>query len=568
MKTLKARRVAAGIDFTRLVQNHYYIGCFPALRGCRSYLHSPQALPYQYQKLEFTRDKHIPRFPHQPTLISKAARRTVEDNRDDFFQRLYDIRLQHYDHRVTAMRDINIATAQVVNTVHPRVLTEEQRRQASDRYVHHHAKIILAVYSCRVSALLQHPLRTDVIRLLKHKVYTTQKANDQRQEHCSTLKQQQNNRHTKGRSHKLATQVHRKALSEIYDVLLVTAQLARDRLKAAETTAASEGGPASAPASGTDLSAAENGSEAPQQAGAAVTGQATTAAASNNTQQGQTDNVPAAAGATGEEGRDMLDTSLARAHFLQPKQLSDAIAVILSALSPRSVSRAQFIEFTLHCMHKTHDLQQQHSEQSQSQCEPPPGSAAASPAPAGASNASPAVGDRALPTTPGPALATGTGDAPHAPESIAAEPRTPQITASAPALAATPATTHKPLSAPSPRTSGTPLSRFTPPTTPRTASRGPSAANTPSSVVIPPIGYLLVAAKTGGSGTSTQQERQKGTQAQREYDAHFTGKPELAAQKTTERLAKQRYRDRSAGRQRVEDSLIACTIITSYSVVP
>jgi hypothetical protein len=31
------------------------------------------------------------------------------------------------------MRDINVATAQVVNTVHPRVLTEEQRRQASDR---------------------------------------------------------------------------------------------------------------------------------------------------------------------------------------------------------------------------------------------------------------------------------------------------------------------------------------------------------------------------------------------------------------------------------------------------
>jgi hypothetical protein len=533
------------------------------------YLHTPQALPYQYQELEFTRDKHIPRFPHQPTLVSKAARRTVEDNRDDFFQRLYDIRLQHYDHRVTAMRDINVATAQVVNTVHPRVLTEEQRRQASDRYVCPLAKIIVAVHSRRVSALLQHPLPTDVIRLLNHKVYTTQKANNQRQEHCSTLKQQQNNRHTKGRSHKLATQVHRKALSEIYDVLLVTAQLARDRLKAAETTVATEDVPATTPDDGTDLSAAEHGSGASQQFGAAVEREATTAGASGSTQQGQPDEVSAAS-VTGEEGTDMLDTSLAQAHFLQPKQLSDAIAVILAALSPRSVSRAQFIEFTLHCMHKTHDLQQQQSKEPQR--ESLHGSVAASPAATGASNASPAVGVRAESSTPVPALATDTRGPPDAQQDTDAAPPLPtpvsQTAGPVPAQATTPATTHKPLSAPSPGTSSTPLARFTPPTTPRSASRGRSAAGTPNGVVIPPIGYLLVAAKTGGSGTSTQQERQKGTQAQREYDAHFTGKPELAAQKTTERLAKQRYRDRSAGRQRVEDSLIACTIITSYSVVP
>jgi hypothetical protein len=402
---------------------------------------------------------------------------------------------------------------------------------------------------------------------LNHKVYTTQKANNQRQEHCSTLKQQQNNRHTKGRSHKLATQVHRKALSEIYDVLLVTAQLARDRLKAAETTVATEVVPAITPEDGTDLSAAENGSGASQQSGAAGERESTAAGTSGSTQQGQTDEVSAAS-VTGGEGTDMLETSLAQAHFLQPKQLSDAIAVILAALSPRSVSRAQFIEFTLHCMHKTHDLQQQQQSE-EPQRESLHGSVAASPAATGASNASPAVGVRAEFSTPSSALATDTRDPPDAQQATDAAPpiSTPISQTAGPVPATTPATTHKPLLAPSPGTSSTPLARFTPPTTPRSASRGRSAAGTPNGVVIPPIGYLLVAARTGGSGTSTQQERQKGTQAQREYDAHFTGKPELAAQKTTERLAKQRYRDRSAGKQRVEDSFIACTVITSYPVV-
>lgn len=94
---------------------------------------SLKALPFQYQELEFTRDKHTPRFRHQPVLVSKAARRSVEDSRDDFFQRLYDIRLRHYENKVTAMRDTDISTAQVVNTVHPRVLTDEQRNQVTDR---------------------------------------------------------------------------------------------------------------------------------------------------------------------------------------------------------------------------------------------------------------------------------------------------------------------------------------------------------------------------------------------------------------------------------------------------
>ncbi len=95
--------------------------------------HFVQAMPYQYQEQEFTKEKYIPQFPYQPVLASKAALRRVEDNKDDFFQRLYDIRLHHYANKVHAMREISVHTAQVVNTVHPKVLTTEQRLEVSNR---------------------------------------------------------------------------------------------------------------------------------------------------------------------------------------------------------------------------------------------------------------------------------------------------------------------------------------------------------------------------------------------------------------------------------------------------
>lgn len=93
-----------------------------------------EAMPYQYMEQEFLKGKHVPQHRYKPALVSKAVHRRVEDNKDDFFQRLYDVRKQHTENKITALVQAEVHTAQVVNTVHPRVLTAEERLEVSNRY--------------------------------------------------------------------------------------------------------------------------------------------------------------------------------------------------------------------------------------------------------------------------------------------------------------------------------------------------------------------------------------------------------------------------------------------------
>jgi hypothetical protein len=353
--------------------------------------------------------------------------------------------------------------------------------------------------------------------LINHKAYTSHKFQNQRAQHVHALKQQQSERHVQPKSHRMVTQVHRKALGEIFDVLLVTAQLESERRKAS----------------------GDNASPAPKEPAARNTDGAESATADTVPASARSDKADGKSGdQTGKKGEGLLDTALAQPHYLQPKQLADAMAVVLAALSPRLVPRQQFVEFTLHCMHKTDDVQRLAADRSQATPSPPAESSVPSAAPGTETTASdntassnPASEQQAVPAERGPETPDAKPAARLSPGS--ATPRK------------SPAGSEK-------------SNAFTPRDTPgRAGPKTPSG--TPSGVVIPPIGYLLVAAKTGGSGTSTQIERAKGTQAQREYDAHFTGKPQLVAAKTTEKLARQRYQERSAGKQSVEDSLIACT---------
>ena len=323
------------------------------------------------------------------------------------------------------------------------------------------------------------------------------------------------------RSDRLVTSVHRKALGEIFEVLLVTAQLERDRrIKRAQL-------------------------EKQSSMEETVKEEERTAA-----EQPSTDLAPEA---PIEEG--MLDAALASASYLQPKQLADAIAVVLTSLSPRIVTRNQFVEFTLHCMHKTSDMQLQLQEDQE------------------AEQYSPDMSTEMPLQTP-----CATADAamtPSAAEEVTVKV-SPSCMAPASELVSVPTTTTKPQSTPSAAHTPSRMLRQTPQVTPASARRTPNQSNrgtpgsvrssssvpgTPASVVIPPIGYLLVASKTGGRSTSSQKERRQGTQAQREYNTHFTGKPQLVAQKTTEKLVKKRYAERSAGKQSIEDSLISCKFV-------
>lgn len=101
----------------------------PCTRKDRLY----EAMPYQYMEQEFLKGKHLPQHRYQPAIVSKAVHRRVEDNKDDFFQRLYDVRKQHTANKITALLHAEVNTAQVVNTVHPRVLTTEERLEVSNR---------------------------------------------------------------------------------------------------------------------------------------------------------------------------------------------------------------------------------------------------------------------------------------------------------------------------------------------------------------------------------------------------------------------------------------------------
>lgn len=114
-------------DATPIYQNR---SGSPCTRKDRLY----EAMPYQYMEQEFLKGKYGPRHRHQPAIVSKAALRRVEDNKDDFFQRLYDVRKQHTANKIVALLHAEVNTAQVVNTVHPRVLTAEERLEVSNRY--------------------------------------------------------------------------------------------------------------------------------------------------------------------------------------------------------------------------------------------------------------------------------------------------------------------------------------------------------------------------------------------------------------------------------------------------
>lgn len=382
------------------------------------------------------------------------------------------------------------------------------------------------------------------------------------------LKEKQNECHVRPKSQKMVSQLHRKALSEIFDVLLVTAQMQREQVAREAREAQLLSSPSAATyisASVTDTSptgthskhipsGATSGVQHPDSGAgnpsppAVSPPEPTTAHAavasphSSPTVSTHQKSIAAAAGVPEE-----LDTSLAQAHYLQPKQLSDAMEVILASLAPRCISREQFIEFTLHCMNKTYLLQraqqqQQQQEQEEAAAE---GSVGGSQSPPETTEAAQAVNDRSSNIAQ--------------PENSQAPPfLTPPSASPALARCALKGTTSSSPGTPK-STAGKSIASSRSTAKPGTPTGKAPAASAP--VVIPPIGYLLVAASTGGSGTSSQRERDEGTQEHREYKTHFTGKPHLVAQKTTEKLAKQRYPQRAKGAQKIEDSLMSCKFL-------
>ena len=92
-------------------------------------------MPYQYFEKEFVHNKYAPQFPHQPVLISKPSARGVEDDKDGFFQRLYETHFHQMGLIEGAQRQTVQHIAQVGNTVHPRVLTDAERDEVTNRYV-------------------------------------------------------------------------------------------------------------------------------------------------------------------------------------------------------------------------------------------------------------------------------------------------------------------------------------------------------------------------------------------------------------------------------------------------
>ena len=59
----------------------------------------------------------------------------------------------------------------------------------------------------------------------------SRQSQSRRAEFSNNLKEKQNERHVQPKSQKMVSQLHRKALSEIFDVLLITAQMQRDQAR-------------------------------------------------------------------------------------------------------------------------------------------------------------------------------------------------------------------------------------------------------------------------------------------------------------------------------------------------
>ena len=89
-------------------------------------------MPYQYFEQEVLRDKHTPQFAHQPVLVSKAMYQ-VEDNREEFFQRLYATHFSQLSQVAMARQESAQHINQVGNTVHPRVLSDAERDEVTNR---------------------------------------------------------------------------------------------------------------------------------------------------------------------------------------------------------------------------------------------------------------------------------------------------------------------------------------------------------------------------------------------------------------------------------------------------
>jgi hypothetical protein len=92
-----------------------------------------QAVEEQMSEQEYLRIKYAPNFPHKPTITPLAAALPIEDNKEDFFQRMYDTRVVQDALQTALLRSAEIAASQAVNTVHPRTLTAEQRAEVSRR---------------------------------------------------------------------------------------------------------------------------------------------------------------------------------------------------------------------------------------------------------------------------------------------------------------------------------------------------------------------------------------------------------------------------------------------------
>jgi len=89
--------------------------------------------------------------------------------------------------------------------------------------------------------------------------------------------------------------------------------------------------------------------------------------------------------------------------------------------------------------------------------------------------------------------------------------------------------------------------------------------------VIPVIGYLLSRPKRAEKRLRSLSNPRYSNDKQRllsseemELLNNCTGRPQLAAKQVTERLVKDRYRQRISGKQTVEDSMWECTMYSSF----
>lgn len=109
-------------------------------------------MPYQYFEKEALQSKYTPQYPHQPVLISKPLSQSTETDREELFQRLYESHFERSYQQDEARRETAQHIVQVGNTVHPRVLSDAERDQVTDRYdtlhaFHQHLVFLLVFYS-------------------------------------------------------------------------------------------------------------------------------------------------------------------------------------------------------------------------------------------------------------------------------------------------------------------------------------------------------------------------------------------------------------------------------------